>query len=676
MRHKFFVALFTVAYIIIGGSFVNADESNALQNITNGSAVKTEVAISDQYSDHQSGESKRTEEANGLFSEGNEIKGNEETGATIDEPEQQDVQNVINSTEENKNEVQPVTGSEGNCDSWIQENGNKYYLDKTGEKVKGIAVVSGSVYYFDKDTGALKESAGWVEWNGERYFTDPSGKAYVDQFITFGSMRYYMGSDGSVQTGIITAADGRMYNADETGLVINKAQWIEENGKRFFSNSNGQLYQNQFITFGAQRYYMGSDGSAQTGIFTASDGRMYNADETGLVISKAQWIEQNGKRYFANGNGQLYQNQMITFGTQKYYMGSDGSAQTGIITAADGRMYNADETGLVINKAQWIEENGKRFFSNSNGQLYQNQFITFGAQRYYMGSDGSAQTGIFTASDGRMYNADETGLVISKAQWIEQNGKRYFANGNGQLYQNQMITFGTQRYYMGSDGSAQTGVFTATDGRMYNADETGQIVSRAQWIEQNGKRYYSDGSGELYRNRFISFGSTYYYMGADGAAVTKSFTKWGDVYNPDQTGAIVNMPEGFWFWSRISSVAESLGNSLWNAYNWIAGFSRYYLTSDGRTSWPIMSSRDYAIYGLNHRGGDCIVMASTLRYIAEYLGYNAIQRFGYVGSATHSWVEINGKVYDANFKNETGRNGFGISYGQRGTWKYRIVKNI
>ncbi|WP_083708775.1 N-acetylmuramoyl-L-alanine amidase family protein [Mobilibacterium timonense] len=676
MRHKFFVALFTVAYIIIGGGFVNADESNALQNITNGSAVKTEVAISDQYSDHQSGESKRTEEANGLFSEGNEIKGNEETGATIDEPEQQDVQNIINSTEENKNEVQPVTGSEGNCDSWIQENGNKYYLDKTGEKVKGIAVVSGSVYYFDKDTGALKESAGWVEWNGERYFTDPSGKAYVDQFITFGSMRYYMGSDGSVQTGIITAADGRMYNADETGLVINKAQWIEENGKRLFSNSNGQLYQNQFITFGAQRYYMGSDGSAQTGIFTDADGRMYNADETGLVISKAQWIEQNGERYFANGNGQLYQNQMITFGTQKYYMGSDGSAQTGIITAADGRMYNADETGLVINKAQWIEKNGKRFFSNSNGQLYQNQFITFGAQRYYMGSDGSAQTGIFTASDGRMYNADETGLVISKAQWIEQNGKRYFANGNGQLYQNQMITFGTQRYYMGSDGSAQIGVFTASDGRMYNADETGLVISKAQWIEQNGKRYYSDGSGELYRNRFISFGSTYYYMGADGAAVTKSFTKWGDVYNPDQTGAIVNMPEGFWFWSRISSVAESLGNSLWNAYNWIAGFSRYYLTSDGRTSWPIMSSRDYAIYGLNHHGGDCIVMASTLRYIAEYLGYNAIQRFGYVGSATHSWVEINGKVYDANFKNETGRNGFGISYGQRGTWKYRIVKNI
>ena len=621
MRHKFFVTFFTVTYIIIGGSFVNADESNTLPNTTNGSAVKTEVAVSDQYSDHQSGESEISEEVNGTekkgyvpFSAGNEITENEETGATINEAEQQDVQSKTNSTVENNSEVQPFAGSKGNSDSWIQENGNKFYLDKTGKKVKGIATVSGNVYYFDEDTGALKTSAGWVDWNGERYFIDSSGKAYVDQFITFGSMRYYMGSDGSAQTGIFTAADGSMYNADETGLVINKAQWIEKDGKKYYSNGRGELYRNQFISFGTPRYYMGSDGAVMTGLFTAADGRIYNSDET---------------------------------------------------------------TGQVIDKAQWIEKDGKKYYSNGQGELYRNQFISFGTPRYYMGSDGAVMTGLFTAADGRIYNSDETtGQVIDKAQWIEKDGKKYYSNSQGELYRDQFISFGTPRYYMGADGSAQTGVFTATDGRMYNADETGQIVSKAQWIEQNGKRYYSDGSGELYRNRFISFGSTYYYMGADGAAVTKSFTKWGDVYNPDQTGAIVNMPEGFWFWSRISSVAESLGNSLWNAYNWIAGFSRYYLTSDGRTSWPIMSSRDYAIYGLNHRGGDCIVMASTLRYIAQYLGYNAIQRFGYVGSATHSWVEINGKVYDANFKNETGRNGFGISYGQKGTWKYRIVKNI
>ena len=40
----------------------------------------------------------------------------------------------------------------------------------------------------------------------------------------------------------------------------------------------------------------------------------------------------------------------------------------------------------------------------------------------------------------------------------------------------------------------------------------------------------------------------------------------------------------------------------------------------------------------------------------------------------HSWTEIveNGKiyVYDPNFTNETGRNGYRITYGQSGTWRY------
>ncbi|MBM6990358.1 MAG: hypothetical protein I3I98_02980, partial [Mobilibacterium timonense] len=43
-----------------------------------------------------------------------------------------------------------------------------------------------------------------------------------------------------------------------------------------------------------------------------------------------------------------------------------------------------------------------------------NQFISFGTPRYYMGSDGAVMTGLFTVADGRRYNADETGQVITK----------------------------------------------------------------------------------------------------------------------------------------------------------------------------------------------------------------------------------------------------------------------
>ena len=71
-----------------------------------------------------------------------------------------------------------------------------------------------------------------------------------------------------------------------------------------------------------------------------------------------------------------------------------------------------------------------------------------------MGADGSAQIGIFAANDGSMYYADDTGEVVRKAQWIEKDGKRYFSNADGKLYKNQFISFGPRRYYMGTDGGS------------------------------------------------------------------------------------------------------------------------------------------------------------------------------------------------------------------------------
>ena len=69
----------------------------------------------------------------------------------------------------------------------------------------------------------------------------------------------------------------------------------------------------------------------------------------------------------------------------------------------------------------------------------------------------------------------------------------------------------------------------------------------------------------------------------------------------------------------------------------------------------------------------------TQNDMAKVLGYDAHQVAGYVpkiggGVTPHSWVEIviNGTVYvfDPNFTNETGGNGYQIRYGTSGTWMY------
>ena len=464
---------------------------------------------------------------------------------------------------------------------WVYINSNIYYLDSDGNYVKGIYEINKVIYYFDPTTGALKKEAGWRTWNGKRYFTNSEGIAYRNQFISFGPRRFYMGADGSVQTGIYRTADGSLYYADDSGELVQKAQWISLNSKRYFSNADGKLYMNQFISFGPHRFYMGADGAAMTGTFTASDGKVYSADDTGEILgSKAQWVVRNGKRYFVSADGQLYKNQFITFGPRRFYMGPDGAVITGIVTANDGRMYNADdETGEIIQKAQWIEKNGKRYFSKDDGELYRNQFISFGYRRYYMGKDAAAMTGVFTANDGKKYaaksdgelyrsqfiNADglsyhidedgavsigiftasdgnkyyadeKTGAIVKKAQWIEKNGKRYFSNADGMLYRNQFISFGTHRFYMGPDGAVITGIYEANDGKLYHADATGEVVQKAQWIEINGKRYFSNSEGILYRNQFISFGPLRYFMGPDGALVIGNFIFEGKKYKTDTNG--------------------------------------------------------------------------------------------------------------------------------------------
>ena len=508
---------------------------------------------------------------------------------------------------------------------WVYINSNIYYLGSDGNYVKGIYEINKVIYYFDPTTGALKKEAGWRTWNGKRYFNNSEGIAYRNQFISFGPRRFYMGADGSVQTGIYRTADGSLYYADNSGELVQKAQWISLNSKRYFSNADGKLYMNQFISFGPHRFYMSYDGSVSTGIFATNDGNLYHADASGEIVQKAQWINLNGKRYFSNADGKLYMNQFISFGPHRFYMGADGAAMTGTFTASDGKVYSADDTGEILgSKAQWVVRNGKRYFVSADGQLYKNQFITFGPRRFYMGPDGAVITGIVTANDGRMYNADdETGEIIQKAQWIEKNGKRYFSKDDGELYRNQFISFGYRRYYMGKDAAAMTGVFTASDGKKYaaksdgelyrsqfiNADglsyyidedgavsigiftasdgnkyyaneKTGAIVKKAQWIEKNGKRYFSNADGMLYRNQFISFGTHRFYMGPDGAVITGIYeANDGKLYHADATGEVVQKAQ----WIEING-KRYFSNSEGILYrNQFISFGslRYFMGPDG-----------------------------------------------------------------------------------------------
>ena len=410
-------------------------------------------------------------------------------GAEIDE-----------NAEENTAHENETILSQRISDGWSQD-GLYYYID--GVPVKGIAEIKGVLYYFDAGTGRLCKKAQWIDQDGKRYFCNAEGILYRNQFIKFGTIYYYMGSDGSMQTGIVKVNDGRLYYMGEDGTVQKKAQWIEQDGKRYFCNAEGILYKNQFIKFGTIYYYMGSDGSMQTGIVKANDGRLYYIGEDGTVQKKAQWIEQDGKRYFCNAQGIIYQNQVITFGNIWYCMGEDGSVQYGIAKAG-GKYYNTDKvTGIVIKKAGWIEANGKRYFSKADGNLYQNQFIKFGETYYYCGSDAAIIKSTTQAVNGVLYRFDSNGIIIKEGGWGEYKGNKYYKNPiTGFPYKNQWVTFGRTWYYANANGFMVSGWQTIGGYKYYFYSDT-KYMARNTVID--GICIGDDGRVVAYGTRMSSF---------------------------------------------------------------------------------------------------------------------------------------------------------------------------
>ena len=256
---------------------------------------------------------------------------------------------IDKNAEENTAHENETILSQRISDGWSQD-GLYYYID--GVPVKGIAEIKGVLYYFDAATGRLCKKAQWIDQDGKRYFCNAEGILYRNQFIKFGTIYYYMGSDGSMQTGIVKANDGRLYYIGEDGTVQKKAQWIEQDGKRYLCNAEGILYQNRFIKFGDTYYYCGNDAAIVKGTTQAVNGVLYRFDSNGIMIKEGGWGEYKGNKYYKNpATGFPYKNQWVTFGRIWYYANSNGFMVSGWQTIGGYKYYFYYDTKYMARNA-------------------------------------------------------------------------------------------------------------------------------------------------------------------------------------------------------------------------------------------------------------------------------------------------------------------------------------
>lgn len=156
------------------------------------------------------------------------------------------------------------------------------------------------------------------------------------------------------------------------------------------------------------------------------------------------------------------------------------------------------------------------------------------------------------------------------------------------------------------------------------------------------------------------------------ALLTKEFSEKCDSYHIE----LLNYSENPAMW-YAKEILDQVGWDMAAAFRWSHTALRY--SGVGTPPAGASHAQWYGKYGYENRKGNCYVMAATFYWMAKTVGWEAYFVEGYVplargGMGPHGWVEIvrDGTTYvcDPDFTYESGRNGYFITYGTSGTWRY------
>ena len=246
--------------------------------------------------------------------------------------------------------------------------------------------------------------------------------------------------------------------------------------------------------------------------------------------------------------------------------------------------------------------------------------------------DGAAEDGRWIEQDGLTYYLDKYGTAVTG--WQQIDGQEYYFTQDGSLAHGWQGIDG-ERYYFGEDGLPCTGL---------------------RYVPESENMYLFSDEGTMQRSMTV--------------------TLLGKEYEIDAKGVIVGYatPAS----AEAAAVLDEVGWDLRSAFDW-ASSALPYSGRYNRAPEGSVHSEWYAMYGFENGYGNCYVMAAAFYQMAKILGYEAYYIEGGVGSTTgtvidHSWTElvIDGETYvfDPDFTNETGLDGYQIWYEKKDTWWY------
>lgn len=263
---------------------------------------------------------------------------------------------------------------------------------------------------------------------------------------------------------------------------------------------------------------------------------------------------------------------------------------------------------------------------------------------------------------GVLYYYDSNGNLSTLTGWQTIGGAKYYGLGGGR-FANKPTKIKKVKTVTKKVKNKKVKK-KVTKSAIYMFGKDGKLITKKGLFKYKGKEYYGLGKGKLHTG--------WKAFKEKGKAKAAYFNKKTGAMKKGGKVKYLKIPKN----GRLGE-AYALGIKKLNKTKWTlrqAYINSYRLRYYGRW-WRQPSAEKYALRGFKQGRGNCYVMASTFYIQAKLLGYDVHQVQGKVAHRyPHSWTVIrqNGRewVYDPNFRNETGGNGWKIWYGKKGTWRY------
>ena len=392
------------------------------------------------------------------------------------------------------------------------------------------------VYYYE---GKLSANAGLIQVDGDYYYIGENGIALTDakQKITnnnglelaLGTYRF--GEDGKaiLKTELVEEADGKLYYYDE-GRMADKAALIEYEGDYYKVEVNGFVVTSTKISLGKGEklptgiYRVGADGKIILTTELVDENGHLTYYKNGILTKDAGLIEYKGDYYYIDDAGQAVEN-------GKY----DVIKHNNLKPAGT---YRFDEDAKMILTTELVEEEDGKLYYYIDGRLSDTaDLIKYGEDYYWIQENGTALTnakievGEDDLLDAGTYRVGEDAKVILTTEVVKEKDGKYYYYENGKLGKDAgLIAYNSAYYYITANGTAVTNKemeVEKTNGLLpvgtYRFDKEGKADLSTELVEgEDGKLYYYVNGALAEDAGLIEYEGNYYYITADGSAVTST----------------------------------------------------------------------------------------------------------------------------------------------------------